>query len=87
MLFKCDWVANERSCTKDEFNFTLVNFDYVMNQNNSPADEPFILSTEAEQVWYMGDPLEPSWKVVMKTSRRGNYDVYSRDPSIEPIFP
>ena len=62
-------------------------FDYVMYQNNSPTDEPFILSTQTKQVWYMGDPLEPSWKVVMKTSRRGNYDVYSRDPSIEPIFP
>lgn len=78
VLFKCDWVDNERGCKKDEFNFTLVNFDYVMYQNNSPADEPFILPTQAEQVWYVADPLEPSWKVVMKTSRTDNYDVYSR---------
>ncbi|KAL3520096.1 hypothetical protein ACH5RR_018245 [Cinchona calisaya] len=87
LLFRCDWVNNERGCNQDEFKFTLVNFDHVMYLDNLPTDEPFIFSTQAEQVWYVADPLEPSWKVIAKMTRRDNFVVYSRDPNIEPIIP
>lgn len=77
ILFKCDWVDNRKGTMEDEFKFTLVNFDHLMYKDNQLSDEPFILATQAEQVFYSSDPLEPKWQVVLKMSRRDNYDIYS----------
>ncbi|GAA0161845.1 hypothetical protein LIER_18070 [Lithospermum erythrorhizon] len=37
----------------------------------------FVLATQAEQVWYLEDPLTSDWKVAMSMLRRDHYDVYS----------
>ncbi|KAG8376363.1 hypothetical protein BUALT_Bualt09G0055300 [Buddleja alternifolia] len=76
-LFKCDWISNEKGLKIDQFKFTLVNFNHVMYTGREYSDEPYILSTQVEQVWYVDDPLEADWKIVMKMNRRDNFDVYS----------
>ena len=87
ILFKCDWVDNERGRMQDEFNFTLVNFNSLMYKENNLADEPFILSTQAEQVWYVADPIDPNWNVAVRMNRRDNFDVYSRFHDADPCPP
>ncbi|XP_012846911.1 PREDICTED: uncharacterized protein LOC105966882 [Erythranthe guttata] len=77
LMFKCDWVDNERGVKQDEFKFTLVNFNYLMYERNLPTDEPFILATQSQQVWYIADPVESDWNVVVKMSRRDSFDIYS----------
>ena len=59
MLFKCDWVDNRTGKKEDEYKFTLVNFNHPLYPNNRETDEPFILASQAEQVWYVQDPIEP----------------------------
>lgn len=77
LLMKCDWVDINRGNMVDEFGFTLVNFNHLMYQDNLATNEPFVLAEQAEQVWYLDDPLSPDWKVVMPMPRRDHYDYYS----------
>ncbi|KAL3510500.1 hypothetical protein ACH5RR_029901 [Cinchona calisaya] len=51
------------------------------------GDEPFNLSSQAEQCWYMADPINSNWNVVIKMARRDNFDVYSRFHDHEANFP
>ncbi|KAG8369808.1 hypothetical protein BUALT_Bualt14G0052300 [Buddleja alternifolia] len=77
LMFKCDWVDPEKGVKQDEYNFTFVNFNHLLHNNNMPIDEPFILSTQADQVWYVPDPLQTGWNVVMKITPRDHFDIYS----------
>lgn len=81
VLFRCDWIDNRTGMLKDEFKFTLVNFKHKLYKDNRVTDEPFILATQAKQVWYIQDPLETDWHVVMKMTVRDNFDVYSTETS------
>lgn len=67
-LFKCNWVDHRTGIVKDPFKFTLVNFKHVLYKENRVSDEPFIIATQAEQVWYVQDPIETDWSVVMNVS-------------------
>ncbi|GAA0163741.1 hypothetical protein LIER_19535 [Lithospermum erythrorhizon] len=84
-MFKCDWVDINRGNMVDEFGFTLVNFNYLLYKENLEAHEPFVLSSQAEQVWYLDDPINLDWKVVISMSRRDHYDVYSVDVEDEAL--
>ena len=58
ILFKCDWVDTARGTVKkDDFGFTLVNFKHLLYARNQPSDEPFILASQAQQVFYVADPI------------------------------
>lgn len=58
----------------------------MLYREDRPTNEPFILASQAEQVWYIPDPREPEWEVVMKMSRRGLFDLHSYDPQAEPFM-
>ena len=78
-MFKCNWIDNNVGMKQDEFKFTLVNFNHLLYSKNRVVDEPFILASQAEQVWYVQDPLEPDWHVVVKATNRAYFDMYSKD--------
>ncbi|KAK8959341.1 hypothetical protein KSP40_PGU019564 [Platanthera guangdongensis] len=52
------------------------------SRRNNFCDEPFILATQAEQVCYVKDPLDPDWEVVMKLTARESFDA---EPQDEPL--
>lgn len=85
VLFKCDWIDNGHGKKEDVYKFTLVNFNRLLYREDRPTNEPFILAPQAEQVWYIPDPIEPEWEVVMKMSQRGLFDLRSRDHQAEPF--
>ncbi|KAL0434905.1 UNVERIFIED_CONTAM: hypothetical protein Sradi_0198400 [Sesamum radiatum] len=87
ILFKCEWINNEKGLKIDHFKFILVNFNHVMYTGTKYSDEPYILSTQEEQVWYVDDPLEPDWKVVVKMNRRDHFDLYSWERQTEVHAP
>ena len=68
---------------QDVFNFTLINFNHLLYRDHRITNEPFILASQAKQVWYVAAPLEPDWQVVVKMSQRGLFDMNSTDPKIE----
>lgn len=85
VLFKCDWIDNVRGKKEDVYKFTLVNFNRLLYREERASNEPFIMASQAEQVWYIPDPIEPEWEVVMKMSQRGFFDLLSSDPQAEPF--
>ncbi|KAL7184449.1 hypothetical protein ACSBR2_026580 [Camellia fascicularis] len=57
VLFKCDWIDNIHGKKEYVFNFTLVNFNHLLYRDDRITNEPFILASQAEQVWYVADPV------------------------------
>lgn len=70
VLFRCDWISNGSRKKVDENGFTLLNFDGL-----KPDKEPFILASQAHQVFYVKDRVHKGWKVVIKTTPRDNFDM------------
>ncbi|XP_051153050.1 uncharacterized protein LOC127266732 [Andrographis paniculata] len=77
LLFKRDWADPEKGVKDDEYKYKMVNFQHLMYTTNLPTDEPFILATQARHVWYINDPADENWSIVVPMSRRDTYDVYT----------
>ena len=71
-LFKCDWIdiKSNRGIKKDELGFTLVNPSCLLK-----TEEPFILASQAIQVFYVQDPVDTEWHAVVFTKPRDLYDL------------
>ena len=74
VLFMCNWIDNNRGLKHDEFGFTLVNFTHLLHSKQQASDEPFILESQAQQVFYVRDPVEDDWNVVLKMKPRDIYE-------------
>ena len=91
LLFKCEWFdsTSGRGVRKDEHGFTLVDFSRMTNTSVRMEDEPFILATQAEQVYYSQDQFDPDWFVAMKMKPKNVYnledDEMGEDREIEPF--
>ncbi|KAH7848696.1 hypothetical protein Vadar_006316 [Vaccinium darrowii] len=83
---ECDWIDNIHGKKEDAFKFTLVNFNHLLYREDQATNEPYILASQAEQVWYVPDLIEPDWQVAVKMSERGLYDMHSDDPQVEPYL-
>ncbi|KAL3619447.1 hypothetical protein CASFOL_037017 [Castilleja foliolosa] len=64
-LFRCKWVDNRRGVRHDDMGFTLVDFSRCGYQN-----DPFILASQAEQVFYVEDCSDRKWSVVVPTGKK-----------------
>ncbi|XP_074374712.1 uncharacterized protein LOC141715129 [Apium graveolens] len=64
-LFKCKWFDIRRGVRVDESGFTLVDFNRFGHE-----DDPFILATQASQVFYIRDPADVRWSIVLQGKRR-----------------
>ncbi|KAL6329406.1 hypothetical protein AAG906_017723 [Vitis piasezkii] len=64
-VFKCNWVDNKSGVKVDEFGLTLVDFTKMAHKS-----DPFILASQAKQVFYVQDQLDPRWSVVLSTPER-----------------
>jgi hypothetical protein len=68
LLFECDWVSNGKRLKQDADGFLLANFNNV-----PPHKEPFILASQAAQVFYVEESKESDWHVVVVTNARSIY--------------
>ncbi|KAH7571777.1 hypothetical protein JRO89_XS04G0138800 [Xanthoceras sorbifolium] len=66
-LFNCDWIDTKtnKGTKKDELGFTLVNPSCLLK-----TEEPFILASQAIQVFYVEEPIETDWHAVVFTKPR-----------------
>ena len=57
VLFKCTWVddQNRRGYKTDEFGFPMVNFTHSIHGGEKKEDEPYVLASQATQVFYVED--------------------------------
>ena len=59
-VFKCKWVDSNIGVRTDDFGFTLVDM-----KNFAYKNEPFIMAEQAKQVFYVQDPCDERWSVVL----------------------
>ncbi|KAL6350674.1 hypothetical protein AAG906_028127 [Vitis piasezkii] len=57
----------------DEFGLTLVDFTKMAHKS-----DPFILASQAKQVFYVQDQLDPRWSVVLSTPQR-DFSISTKD--------
>jgi hypothetical protein len=77
VLFKCDWVDNrvqDKWVKTDQFGITSVNFKHLFNTGEKLSDEPFILASQAVQVYYVSNPIDTEWAAVVQSKPRDVYD-------------
>ncbi|KAH1247395.1 hypothetical protein GmHk_06G017305 [Glycine max] len=59
-VFKCKWVDNNTGVQTDDVGFTLVDLKKLAYQN-----DPFIMTKQAKQVFYVQDPCDERLSVVL----------------------
>jgi len=77
VLFKCDWydVHHRVGLQKDDFGFTLLNFSRKIHIGEKMEHDPFVLSSQVEQVFYVEDPKAKGWNVVVRVKPRNLFDM------------
>ncbi|KAK9947975.1 hypothetical protein M0R45_003567 [Rubus argutus] len=78
-VFKCDWVENSRGIKVDDLGFTLVNLNRIGH-----LSDPFVLATHVKQIFYIQDPLDAQWSVVVRCPDR-DYQTTGHDEDLEDI--
>ncbi|PRQ23733.1 hypothetical protein RchiOBHm_Chr6g0264621 [Rosa chinensis] len=73
-LFLCRWAENEKGIKQDEFGFTLVN----LNRQGHKKDK-FASAGQVKQVFYVEDPIDVDWSVVLTTPNRDYRDCFYED--------
>ena len=68
VLFNCDWydVYHKVGIQTDEFGFTLVNKSRKIHTGDELEDDPFVFSSQVQQVFYVQDPKAELWNVVVE---------------------
>jgi len=76
VLFKCEWwdVHTSRGVKEDKYGFIMINTTRRLS-----TDEPYVLASQAEQVYYVNDTQDPKWCVVVKTKPRDYFDTPPTD--------
>ncbi|XP_057794604.1 uncharacterized protein LOC131010913 [Salvia miltiorrhiza] len=79
VIFRCDWVNINSSSglKKDKYGLPLVSFSRLIHTGEALKDDPFVLSTNAKQVFYVQDGKESEWMHIVETKPRDLYDMGS----------
>ncbi|KAL8096320.1 hypothetical protein AgCh_037326 [Apium graveolens] len=77
-LFKCKWFDIRHGVRVDESGFTLVDFNRFGHE-----DDPFILATQVKQVFYIRDPADVRWSIVLQDIRLMDQDEDRREQNRE----
>ena len=80
VLFKCDWVRPIGVRREDKFGIVRVNLNQMHDASNV-SWEPFIFASQAKQVYYVHDPVEPDWHAVISPPIRDFFDMESSNDS------
>ncbi|KAK2443585.1 hypothetical protein QL285_014674 [Trifolium repens] len=63
-VFGCKWVENKKGVLIDESGFLRVDLT-----RRGYEDEPFILASQAKQVFYVTNPANIRWSIVLLTNK------------------
>jgi hypothetical protein len=77
VLFKCDWADTTRDIgyKVNEYGLVFVNFKKLVHTGKLISDEPYVLTTQVDQVFYIEDERDPGWACAVRTKPRNVYDV------------
>jgi hypothetical protein len=77
VLLMCDWVDNrvqDKWVKTDQFGTTSVNFRHLFNTGERISDEPFILASQALQVYYVPE-IDTEWVAAVQSIPSGSYNL------------
>jgi len=60
-VFKCKWVDSNSGVGTDDLDFTLMDLNKM-----SDIDKRFIMATQARQIFYVFEPANHKWSVVIE---------------------
>ena len=77
VLFKCEWydVHHKAGLRRDEFGYSHVNFSRKIHTGDKLDDDPFVFSSQNQQVFYVQNPKAEPWNTVVRVSPRDNFDM------------
>ena len=77
VLFKCEWydVHHKAGLRQDEFGYSHVNFSRKIHTGDKLDDDPFVFSSQIQQVFYVQNPKAEPWNTVVRVSPRDNFDM------------
>ena len=78
LIFKCNWIHLSTSVRKDD-GLTLVNFNGLGSH-----DDPFIMASQAKQIFYVSDPIDNNWSDIVPGKPMAPIDEL---PYMTPILP
>ena len=61
LVFNCQWVNANSRVRKDKMGFTLVDLE-----KGGYNDDPLIMAVQARKVFYVQDPSDPTWSMVVQ---------------------
>ena len=73
-LFLCKWAENEKGIKVDDLGFTLVDFSRQGHKNDK-----YVSVDQVNQVFYIEDPVDANWSVVLTSTTRDYREVYNDD--------
>ncbi|XP_057719247.1 uncharacterized protein LOC130933641 [Arachis stenosperma] len=88
VLFKCIWAdtTTSRGIKEDHLGLTSVNFARPIHTGDREEDEPYILASEAQLVYYVRDEVDQEWSVVVHVKLRDLYDMGGENEDVETTF-
>ena len=76
VMFKCDLDnTKDRGYKVDEYGITLVNFKNLIHTGEQITDEPFVLTSQVDQIFYVKDERNSDWACTVRTKPRNMYDI------------
>jgi hypothetical protein len=79
VLFKCEWAKPAGIRKVENFGVTQINFN-LFSSGNDIYSEPFILASQANQVYYVQDAVDDDWHSVVFPTIRDFYDMEPQSP-------
>ncbi|XP_074321972.1 uncharacterized protein LOC141659093 [Apium graveolens] len=73
-LFLCKWAENDKGIKIDDLGFTLVDF----NRQGHKKDK-YVSVDQVNQVFYIKDPVDPTWSIVLTSTTRDYQELYNDD--------
>jgi hypothetical protein len=85
VLFKCNWVdpMMDRGFKIDEYDLVFVNFNHLVHRGELIKDEPYVLTSQVDQVFCVEDGRNLNLVCAVMTKPRNVYDVGQGEGSNE----
>jgi hypothetical protein len=77
VLFKCNWAdtTRDKGYKIDNYGLVLVKFNHLIHRGELITNEPYVLTSQVDQFFYVEDERNPDWACALRTKPRNMYDV------------
>jgi hypothetical protein len=72
ILFKYDWAdpTRDKGFRIDDYGLVFVNFNHIVHRGELITNEPYVLASQVDQVFYVEDERNPNWVCALRTKSR-----------------